>query len=278
MRTRRLGALGLMLTLGCQLKPTVVHEQLENKKIDGSVVESKLVILDARPATEYLLSHLQGSYSVQWQDFSQVKAPFQGLLDPDLFYHARRLARYGITPQSQVVVVGNGLRGKGEEGRVAWTLKVLGISNVRISSLSQFSIPFSTQEPPPPANAAIWKPELQNDWLVEKAEFFEKLKPPRQVVLIDVRPEDEFLEKRPSALGKKIRDLGAINIPWTEFLDEKGEPNSPIQGRLKAIGIDSEKEILVIDNEGVRSGLATFVLRELGFSRARNFAGGYRML
>lgn len=264
---------------GCvQLPKTRVFEKSETFQKNGSKLEAGVFILDARPPNEYLFSHLQGSLSMPWQDFTQRKDPFQGLLDLDLDYHARRLARLGIGLDTPVVVVGNGLKGQGEEGRVAWTLKVLGLRQVSIRSIAQFSIPFSNQESPPPKSLPAWTLEVQRDWMIDKKEFLDKLKPPRQVIVVDVRPEAEFLGKIPPRMSHPPRDVGAINIPWSDFITEAGEPDFSLITKLEQIGLSREREILLIDDQGVRSGLACFVLRSLGFQRARNFAGGYRQL
>ncbi|MEI7973171.1 MAG: rhodanese-like domain-containing protein [Bdellovibrio sp.] len=264
---------------GCvQLPMTRVFEKSETFEKNGSKLEAGVLIIDARPPNDYLFSHLRGSLSMPWQDFTQRKDPFQGLLDLDLDYHARRLARLGIGLDTPVLVVGNGLKGQGEEGRVAWTLKVLGLRQVSIRSISQFSVPFSNQESPKPNALPPWPLEVQRDWMIDKKEFLEKLKPPRRAVVVDVRPEAEFLGRIPPRMTHAPRDVGAINIPWTDFITESGEPDFSLITKLEQIGLSRDREILLIDDQGVRSGLASFVLRTLGFQQARNFAGGYRQL
>jgi thiosulfate/3-mercaptopyruvate sulfurtransferase len=37
-------------------------------------------------------------------------------------------------------------------------------------------------------------------------------------------------------------------------------------------------EVEVISNHGVRSGAVTWALRRLGYTKARNFAGGYEQV
>ncbi len=94
-------------------------------------------------------------------------------------------------------------------------------------------------------------------------------------VIIDVRPEADYLGKGTSIISKKAPDLGAINIPWTQFITAKGEANYEIGERLRQIAITTDRDLVLIDDQGVRSAMATLVLRELGFSKATNFAGGY---
>lgn len=245
----------------------------------GIVVGSGTIIIDGRPPAEYLFSHIQGSLSMRWEDFSQSKQPHQGLLDPDLFFHARRLARYGISPESSVIVVGRGRSGDGEEGRLAWTLRVLGLKQVQFAHIDQFSIPLSTQDSPPLPPVPMWKPEIDESLRVSKKEFLAKLATDRRdLVLIDVRSERDYLGKEGTMISRKAPDLGAINIPWTEFITKTGLPDSTIKARLEEVGITPQKQVLVIDQKGVRSALVTLVLRELGYKSAANFAGGYQEL
>ena len=45
------------------------------------------------------------------------------------------LARAGIAPDSSVVVLGRGLQGEGEEGRIAWMLAYLGVPNIQFANI-----------------------------------------------------------------------------------------------------------------------------------------------
>jgi len=72
-----------------------------------------------------------------------------------------------------------------------------------------------------------------------------------KVVLLDVRQPFEY----------EIANLGGHLIPLAE-----------LEGRLKEL--DSAKEIVVYCHTGVRSARAVSILRQSGFSKARNLVGG----
>lgn len=283
MRNILLLLLALNFWLGCQQSPTKVYETQQVTAKGGAQepgkieITSSTIIADARPAFEYTVAHLNGSIALRPEDFTQKKAPFQGLLEMDHFSLTRRLARLGISPETPVVVVGRGPKGAGEEGRVAWTLKYLGVKDVRFAAIDYFSLPLSTSEAPPKKNAVIWKPELDESLLVSKEDFQAAIKD-KSALIIDVRPSEVYLGKAGAPVEKKLKDIGAINIPWTEFLTPKGLTNTAIRPRLESVGITPQKRIYVISERGVESATVTLALRELGYAKASNFAGGYLQL
>ena len=97
--------------------------------------------------------------------------------------------------------------------------------------------------------------------------------------IIDVRAEAEYLGKDTSSYyAKNAPDLGAINISFKQFFNSDGSVNIAIKERLESVGILNSQKIYIIDDLGVRSAAVTLALRELGYLRSANFAGGYRYL
>jgi thiosulfate/3-mercaptopyruvate sulfurtransferase len=266
----------------CQTPTKVYESQPVTAKAGENVPslkpDAQTVILDARPAFQYALSHLNGSQSVQWTDFTQREAPFFGELEHDLFFHARRLARLGIDPATPVIVVGLAGQGHGEEGRVAWTLRYMGVKNVKFVSIDYFSLPLTQEEAEPRAAKPIWRPQVDPSLLVDRKTMVKLIARPRSPsspVIVDVRSAREYMGKASTLSSKKAPDIGAINIPWTEFFDSKGLVVPGMKQKLEAVGITPDKTLYVISERGVESAAATLALRELGFSKAANFAGGY---
>ncbi len=91
--------------------------------------------------------------------------------------------------------------------------------------------------------AGIW--ELQPDWLAENA---------GRVQVIDVREKEEF----DGALG---HIKGAKLLPLGSLLEKKQE-------------ISNDKPIVVVCRSGARSAQATVLLRNAGFTKVANLAGG----
>ncbi len=267
------------LLLGCQVAPTRVYESHAAQAKDSQQIAltDQTILVDARPAFEYSVSHLNGAIPLRPEDFTQRESPFLGILDLDHFALTRHLARLGISPNSFVVVVGRGPEGKGEEGRVAWTLKYLGVKNVRFAAVSSFKKPLTSSEAPPRTSATIWKPELDESLLARRDEVLNILQKPdsASAILIDVRADVRATEDTRS-IGKKSKlQLSMPRIPWTEFVSFQGLPNSEIKVKLEAVGITQQKKIVLISEQGIESAEATLALRELGYLKATNFSGGF---
>lgn len=281
--------IGVLFLPACQLKPTKVVEttQLdvgllvkntqENFKLDPD-----MILVDARGAFEFSLSHPPGAFSLPWEELAQSTSPVPGRTRGDLEVVAKRLALLGLTPQSRVVVVGKGRAGAGEEGRVAWSLVHLGFKNVQIVGVDLFRRELTGASEPPRPNASPWVvrslPQLE-------AQRSEILKAAAQVIregaprihVIDVRSHKEYF-RREGREGYSTPELRAINIPWPEFITEHGRPDRTLRKKLQAIGVGSTDRILTISNRGVRSGAAAFVLLSLGFTNVGNYTGGYTEL
>src|SRR4051794_699563 len=92
--------------LSCQIAPTQTSSEASApEKLFGSSEEKlqkflnkKPVVLDARQALDFSVSHTPGAINVDWRDFSKTGGMERGwLLDDDLS-NARRLSLWGIDP------------------------------------------------------------------------------------------------------------------------------------------------------------------------------------
>jgi thiosulfate/3-mercaptopyruvate sulfurtransferase len=98
----------------------------------------------------------------------------------------------------------------------------------------------------------------------------------QDLVLIDNREKHEFDGATPYGSSRGGHIPGALHIDWREFfkpdgtLKSRGELNS----LLKAKSIHSDQEIVVYCTGGVRSAMAYFVFRYLGY-KVRNYDGSW---
>jgi len=91
--------------------------------------------------------------------------------------------------------------------------------------------------------AGIW--ELQPDWLAENA---------AQVQIIDVRELEEFTGALGRICGAKLFPLGNLTQKFTE--------------------ISKDKPAVLVCRSGARSAQATVLLRNAGYAKVANLAGG----
>ena len=224
-----------------------------------------------------MMAKPSGALALQWEDFNQKKAPFEGELEKDLFFHARRLARMGIGPDSDVLVLGRGKSGEGEEGRVAWVLKRLGIKKVRFAGIETISWSQTSAASPDVAEVPVWKPELDDSLEISRIEAIERIRKDPSIWILDVNSAVDYLKEGDLFAKTKVVPK-IINIPWTEFINAKGELEPSVKKKLLEVGLAPSQTIYVMDELGVRSAGVTLLLRDLGFSKAAHWSGGIREL
>lgn len=240
---------------------------LKNKrKVKGPVV------LDARPFFKFSLNHIQDSQPIRFEDYSQSEDPFKGLIEPDVQLISRKLSALGISPQTEVIVLGEGSNGQGEEGRIAWLLNYMGIKKVRVMSyasyISKNPARRGSQTWYQNQAATVWLPKLNSNVRIRKNELKENLK---KFNIIDCGSQQEF---------EKGHLPGAIRIAWTEFLDSEGNPKKAedIKKVLTENKIDLKKDMVFYGHPHVGCGYPVFIINDEGLTQtgnARHYDGAY---
>lgn len=284
----------LILGSACSLAPTKARTDFERKFDAGElqapvVIDANTIVLDARSSFEFSMAHIPQSISMRWTDFTQVEAEARGVLQTDLYALARRLARYGIGPSTKVVVVGQGLGGKGEEGRLAWTLAYLGVTRVQFAPIDSLKARMTnSQDDPRVASVPQWKPDLVESLNVSRSELLDVINRsgrknsmaaadsggPNVYRIIDTRSANDYLGKSGFGAKRQVPNMDAVNIPWREFFDSSMRPRAGLVERLGAVGIQRHHRVIVLSDDGVASAAVTLALRSLGFSNAGNLSGG----
>ena len=291
--------LSLIFVLACQQKPTIVTT--ENKTVlavEPSVrklVNADTIIIDARTPFEYGLNHVPGSINLQWQDFSVPGSLNKGILDQDKFKLARRLALLGIDSESSVLIIGPGKKGEGQEGRLAWMFKLLGLTKVTTMNYDLLKSQVAENSELRLVSKPMWKPLLNEDYEINFEDFYTLLRAHQvknhlpsmpikqgvrvgrkiqgaQVFVIDVRDQKEI-----GKTAEPVKYIAAeviIKMPWTDFWSEQGQVNHEVIRELTQLGVRLTDEIVVLSQTGVTSAGAVYALRELGYLRAQNFSGG----
>jgi len=283
----------LIALSACQTKPvkSSVNEPRAFSK-QAVVITPETVVVDARPAFDYSTAHVPHSVSVTWSDYVEAEPAQRGIIQRDTFAAARRLARLGIAPESKVVVLGRGLNGSGEEGRVAWMLAYLGVHDVQFAALDALK-PRLTNEPEaqPPASAPLWKPVIDESLNATKDEVLFAINqnavarpvsykgaPAKLYRFIDVRSERAYLGKEGLAAVKHVPDMGAINIPWKQFFTPAMRVDESTIKQLALMGYSPNERIIVLDEDGVASAAVAMAFRQLGYTNTANYSGGLQDL
>lgn len=301
-----ISVVGLVVS-SCSPKPTKVTE---SKVVQTTIqemraqVNSQTVILDTRPAIEFYANKVPGSILVDWKDFSTSIDGAKGVLDTDALNITKRLALWGIDPESQVIVLGKIFNAEKENeavfGRVAWMLREMGVVNVKTFNYELFRREVLALNESQPINKAMWMPVVDTRSEIKFDEFQRLIYPfnyrfkfytlnhwdekaglrvgrfkNAKIHYLDVRSEKEFSEK---SLKTADESFPLVNLPWNRFYTDDGIVKYSLKEDLKKMGIFEDDLIIVISNHGIRSGAVTFALRQMGFNESKNFSGGYQYL
>ena len=273
--------LAAFLNTACQMAPTKVKE-VHHREFEILVDKAQkplslgegVVVLDARSAFAYGLNHVTGALHFPWNKL--VEDEKTGEIIRDKRAGALRLSLLGLKPHSQIIVVGDGPNGGGEEGRIAWTLLYFGFQDVQTASVNLFRDFWTPNPTPDPANAESWNPAVRDELMIEKEEFARvssdvKGRAEKRIVILDARTAAEYL-KSSKKLSKNTPDIGAINVPWTEFYTKDGRPNPSIRARLAGLGVQNGDQIIVrAADQGLagNGASASYALMALGFKKVR---------
>ncbi len=266
----------------CSQTPTKVYEsqRLNYKELYSSlakpiVINEETKILDVRSPLDYGLSHIPDSHNFQPRSLSRLGS-HPGLLEDD-FKISLRLAAVGVHESDSILVVGSA--NQWEAGRLAWILLYMGIKDVQTAAIDSLNVN-RTNLSSRPEPVSGWNPKVIASLVTDKEEVLKLMSqgPSKQVHLIDVRSEQEYLKKKKVIANYAIPEPPTINIEWSEFYNSKGRPNRAIVSKLKAVGIDRGHKIIVISEKGLRSAAATYALAMLGYGNASNFNGGWTQI
>jgi 3-mercaptopyruvate sulfurtransferase SseA len=240
-------------------------------------ITSETVVLDVREPFAFATSHIQGSHWVDPNIFRNEKSRFKGALPEDALDVTRKLARMGIGPNTPVVVVGKGWGGHAEEGRLAWLLNHYGVKHVTVAVPAYFKAKMTTDTSPDRKAVPWWDPEVKSAQVVGAKELREIVARPhklKQIRVLDVRLERDYLGQEGFGLKRPVPELGALNVPWKEFIDQWGRPNASIVAKLADVGITKNDNLVLISGFGFESALALMVLQELGFTSVAHVPAG----
>lgn len=265
--------------VGCQMTPTKVtefhHREFEvlvDKASRPLALTEATVVLDARSAFDYGLNHVSGSIHFPWEKLAESSKSGEVLRDKRKA--ALTLSLLGLQPTIPVVVVGYGLKGRGEEARVAWTLLYFGFQDVQVASVDLFRSSRTPNPTPAPANVPVWEITPRDSMVIAKSEFDQlaldaKGRLEKRIFILDVRTSEEYL-KAAKKLSKDKPDVGAINIEWREFFDKNGRPNPQIRTKLQSLGITPKDRLLIVSAPGGQNSAAAYALLALGYTRVQN--------
>lgn len=269
--------------MSTQYSPLIKPEELVR-----SIANPELVIVDARnspnPNATYSKGHLKGAVFVDPNlELADIKAD---LADggrhplPDTQKFCQVLGKLGITTESHVVVYDDQM-GANSAARMWWMLRALGHEKVQvleggIQAAIAIGMPISTNW----EAKAPTEPYPGNEWQMMLADMkeVESIAWDKNHLIIDVRSAERFRgDSEPiDLIAGHIP--GAINVPLTENMDEKGIFLSPEKLREKyerILGEIPNEKIIVHCGSGVSACHTLLALDYAGMGIPKLYVGSW---
>lgn len=236
-----------------------------------------VVLLDTRTRGAFDAEHIEGSTHVTWQEFSRQDAPYRGQLLPDINALADRIGAVGAHPTRHVLVIGEPLDGWGEEGRIVWMLRAMGVQSAAVVDGGYSALVARTTTSPaaPLEQRPVELAPAPTEELTADTEEILRLLARPDVTLIDTREEREYNGETPYGERRPGHLPGAVHVYFKDLLDDTGRlrPEAELRAVFEAQGITPDKQAVAYCTGGIRSAWFVVVLRHLGYDRAKNYPG-----
>jgi thiosulfate/3-mercaptopyruvate sulfurtransferase len=254
-------------------KPLITPEQAR------SLHENERVLIDARPAWKYLMGHIPGAINLSdWKEFTIKTDEVMGKINQDKEFIVKKLRTLGIDTQKNIIIYGDMSSKWRADGRFFWMFEFYGFKRVALLKGGlqgweragfQKKRGFGKTLQPSSLKSFNWDVLANQNWIASRLGS-------KSIALIDNREKREFDGETPYGSSRGGRIPGALHIDWRDFFDAGGKlkPPQKLSSLLKSKGIQSSQEIVVYCTGGVRSSMAYFVFRHLGY-KVRNYDGSW---
>ena len=231
------------------------------KSLLARISDDTLKLIDVRREEEYNAGHITNA----------VNLPLAKLLEDDKPENVAKLVgEIGISDNTSVIIYDDTFGAL--SSRVAWALQYIGHQDVSLLEVtySQWKdLGHAITTDIPSINTVKHSINLQPD-ILATADYLEKTKEKKNVVLIDNRERLNFLEHHIP---------GAINIPY-KSLGTDGKilrTKDSMKNFLKNRGISDDAEIITYcGSVGTLSGLAYYALKSAGIPNVKLYVRSFK--
>lgn len=252
---------------GLLMEPRALADSLEDEN-------RELIILDARPASEYEQGHVPAARVI---DVSEWKAEFGDGEDAQAW--SQRIGRLGIAGDTPVVIYDD--NASKDAARVWWILKYWGHQDARLlnggwKSWTSADLPVSSEEPSE-VTEVEFRPAVQSQRLADKSDVLEILKQ-GDVQIVDTRSKDEYCGVDPMSNQRGGAIPGAMHLEWKDLIDSKTDrfkPARELTVLFEEAGIDPKKPVATHCQSGGRASVMAFALELMGGDQVSNYYRGW---
>ena len=248
-----------------------------------SLPENERVVIDTRPSWKYMLGHIPGAINLSsWKEFTLKSNDVPGQINQDKIFIVQKLRSLGIDLQKTIIIYGDLSDKWRTDGRFFWMFEFYGFKRVALlkggfRNWEQAGLPkkLGFGSTPKPSTLKTSNINFNLNILADQSWIAARLGT-QDIALIDNREKHEFDGETPYGSPKGGHIPGALHIDWREFFTSDGnlKPRETLNSLLKSKSIQSDQKIVVYCTGGVRSAMAYFVFRHLGY-KVRNYDGSW---
>jgi len=250
---------------------------IEPADLRSRLGEANLRVVDLCKDATYQQLHIPGAVHLPYGLIVVSHHPTHGLLPaPDQLEEV--FSAYGIGNGTRVVAYDD--EGGGNASRLLWTLEAMGhrrgsLLNGGLHAWANEGHPCDRDEVARRPATFEARPEPA---AVAEADHILSRLGSADLALWDARSRNEYLGvSRFSQYPGHIP--GAVHLDWLEVMDRQNnlrlKPEPILRELLSGLGITPDKEVIAYCQTHHRSSLAWFVLKLLGYSRARGYPGSW---
>lgn len=228
-------------------------------------------LIDARSRERWLKKRLPKSIYIDWDHLSQPGVGSRGSLRENPQILADDFARMGLSPTDTVYIYGDGQRGSGAEGRLAWTLHWLGFKKIFVTNYSEalkWSQAQTESGPYVPTPTQKWSVKTDTSLIITKSEFVNlKNSSPKKIVTINLK------SRSPTFLPEPYNPSD-LNIYWTDFLDHEKFVKAQLDEYFIRLKLNKKETLVMpLSFAGLRSAYICLILKSWGYNSKINPEG-----
>ena len=258
-------------------------ELLMTPAMVSAIPEHQRVVVDTRSSWKFVISHIPGAINLgDWQEFTHTVNGVKGLLKEDKSFIADKLGPLGVSSDKTIVIYGEPNDPWRTDGRFFWMFERYGFQRVALldGGLAGWKqagkkIQRGRQNSTLQSNLTTNNINLNNQVIADKI-LIKKVLLDKNFMIIDNRIRKEFDGTTPYGTPRGGHIPNAIHIHWPKFFQTNGNLKTlaALNSILDQNGIRPDQEIIVYCTGGVRSAMAYFVFRYMGY-KVRNYDGSW---
>jgi thiosulfate/3-mercaptopyruvate sulfurtransferase len=258
-------------------------ELLMTPAMVSAIPEHQKVVVDTRSSWKFLISHIPGAINFgDWQEFTHEVNGVKGLLKEDKSFIANKLGPLGFSSDKTIVIYGESNDPWRTDGRFFWMFERYGFQKVAlldggIDSWKQADKKIQRGQQHSTLQSSLTAKNINlNSQVVADKLLIKKVLSDKNFKIIDNRIRKEFDGTTPYGSPRGGHIPNAIHIHWPEFFQTNGNLKTlpALNSLLDLNKIHPDQEIIVYCTGGVRSAMAYFVFRYMGY-KVRNYDGSW---